>query len=134
MVAARSSVLVNSLPAASLLAASSGVFSAGSEEHREVSARRVYLSCRLPTNVIVVNRGPAPFARHCVSLPIGRDYQSADRSDRGPSGVSLRVFIVRKERDRNAATRSVLGKDLVKTLRTSDLHLHPAVGFTMFPR
>jgi hypothetical protein len=54
------------------------------------------MSSLSPTNVIVGDGGPV-FARACESLPIGRDYRSAGRSDRGQSGVSLRVFIEREE-------------------------------------
>jgi hypothetical protein len=58
--------------------------------------KRGLMSCRSPRNVIVVNWAPEPFARACESLPIGRDYRSAGRSDRGPSGVTLRDLIERE--------------------------------------
>ena len=54
------------------------------------------MSCRSPRNVIVVIKPPRRFAPSRQSLPIGRDYRSAGWSDRGPSGVSLRVFIERE--------------------------------------
>jgi hypothetical protein len=49
-----------------------------------------------PKTVIVLNRAPAPFAQHWDSLPIGRDYRSAARSDRGPFSVTLRDPIGRE--------------------------------------
>jgi len=56
VVAAGSSVLVNN-PALRLpSAAASGVFSAGSEEHREVSARRVYLVFTRCASTVAVSR------------------------------------------------------------------------------
>ena len=38
-----------------------------SASHQVTAASGSMMSCRSPTNVIVFNRGPAPFARHCVN-------------------------------------------------------------------
>jgi hypothetical protein len=38
----------------------------------------------------------APFAAHCESLPIGREYRSVDRPHELCPSVSLRVFTVRE--------------------------------------
>jgi hypothetical protein len=47
-----------------------------------------------PSNVIVAKGERAPFAAHCESLPIGREYRSVDRPHELCPSVSLRVFTV----------------------------------------
>jgi hypothetical protein len=59
----------------------------------KIAALRLMMSSCSPRNVIAATRERGPFTAHCESLPIGRDSRSAGTSDRGPSGVSLRVFI-----------------------------------------
>ena len=51
--------------------------------------------CRSPRNVIVVKGEQAPFAAHCESLPIGREYRFVD-TPRLRSGVTLRDPIERE--------------------------------------
>jgi hypothetical protein len=53
------------------------------------------MSCRSPTNVIVVNRERAPFAAHFESLPIGPEYRSVV-THQLHSGVTLRDLIERE--------------------------------------
>ena len=57
------------------------------------------MSCRSPRNVIVAKGERAPFARHCESLPIGREYRPVDTPD--SVRACLYVSLSRgKERDR----------------------------------
>ena len=53
------------------------------------------MTCCSPTNVIVAKGERAPFAAHCESLPIGREYRSVVRSQLR-SGVTLRDLIERE--------------------------------------
>ena len=46
--------------------------------------------------MIVAKGKRAPFAAHCESLPIGREYRSVDRPHKLCPSVSLRVFTVRE--------------------------------------
>jgi hypothetical protein len=46
--------------------------------------------------VIAAKGKRAPFARHCESLPIGREYRSVDRPHKLCSSVTLRDLIERE--------------------------------------
>jgi hypothetical protein len=54
------------------------------------------MSCCSPRNVIVAKGERAPFAAHCESLPIGREYRFVDTPYGLCRSVSLRVFTVRE--------------------------------------